>query len=451
MEHVNILRDYGLFDAKVPRYTSYPPANRFEANTGARVQAAWLRDVPQEAPISVYVHIPFCRRLCWFCACRTQGTQTLSPVDVYIDDLAAEIELVAKHMSGPHRMARLHLGGGTPTLLTASQMARLLDMLDSCFARTSDCEFSVEIDPTDAAPEVLSLLVERGMGRASIGVQDFDPRVQEAIGRHQSYAQTEEVVARLREDGVVSLNIDLLYGLPHQTLDTLTSTLEDVHALRPDRLALYGYAHVPHMSKRQVMIPDAALPSTKARFEMSAQAEAWLKRHGYEPVGIDHFARASDSLAKAAKSGALRRNFQGYTDDPCATLMGFGASAISKFPTGYVQNAVATRAYQDRVRLGRLPGHKGCVLADRDRLIATVVEHLMCRGCLDPVLLSQAYPGQSADISLIADDLYATFPKAFEWRGQTLAFRPGMEVLARIAAAHVDTALSKQHVHSLAI
>lgn len=451
MEHVSILKDYGLFDAKVPRYTSYPPANRFEPNTGARVQADWLASVPASEPVSVYVHIPFCRRLCWFCACRTQGTQTLHPVDVYVDDLVTEIEAVTKCLTGTHQMARLHFGGGTPTLLTVPQMTRLLDALDRSFTRAAGFECSVEIDPTEAAPEVLDLLAVRGMTRASIGVQDFEPKVQKAIGRHQSFAQTERVVSQLRDNGVTSLNIDLLYGLPHQTCDTLERTMERVQALRPDRLALYGYAHVPHMSKRQIMIRNKALPSPLERYQASLVARNFLVDAGYQSIGIDHFARPSDSLAQAARSGSLRRNFQGYTNDPCATLIGFGASAISKFPEGFVQNAVATNAYQARLRDGRLAGHKGYAMTAEDAVISDVINQIMCQGCVDVDNLSDRQVFVEHGIGQIVQDLKSVFPKAFDLLDGKLIFRPGMNSLARIVAARVDTSLHSKHLHSTAV
>ncbi|MEO1747486.1 MAG: oxygen-independent coproporphyrinogen III oxidase, partial [Pseudomonadota bacterium] len=398
MDNVNILRDYGLFDAKVPRYTSYPPANRFLPNVGARYQSAWLAEISPQKPVSLYVHIPFCRRLCWFCACRTQGTQTLHPVDAYLVDLIAEIETVARVLPGGVPMGRLHLGGGTPTLLSVPQMTRLLDTIENRFARSDDYEFSVEVDPTEAAPELLDLLGERGMSRASIGVQDFDLKVQEAIGRLQSFEETKRVADHLRRIGVRSLNIDLLYGLPFQTAKTLVRTLEQVSKVSPERIVLYGYAHVPHMSKRQVMIPEDELPDPLERYEAAQIAKKLLAKQGYTALGIDHFVKETDSLAIAARAGKMRRNFQGYTDDPCDTLIGFGASAISKYPEGYIQNAVATAAYQQRVRDHGLAGHKGYVIDEEDSLVADVIDQVMCHGSLDEMKLLKDHAQFAAKI-----------------------------------------------------
>ena len=451
MEHVNILRDYGLFDAKVPRYTSYPPANRFVPNVGARFQKDWLSQTAPKKPVSVYVHIPFCRRLCWFCACRTQGTQTLHPVDGYLADLIAEIETVAGILPHEVPMGRLHLGGGTPTLLSVEQMTRLLDAIENRFAKSDNYDFSVEVDPTEAAPALLDLLGERGMKRASIGVQDFDLKVQEAIGRLQSFEKTKQVADRLRLIGVQSLNIDLLYGLPFQTAKTLVRTLEQVSVLSPERIALYGYAHVPHMSKRQVMIPEDELPDPLERFEAAQISKEFLVRDGYLPLGIDHFVKESDSLAVAAGQGKLRRNFQGYTDDPCDTLIGFGASAISRFPNGYIQNAVATAAYQQRARDHGMAGHKGYVIDEEDLLVADVIDQVMCQGSLDETKLLNDHARFAAKIPSLMQELVTMFPKALERTGSLVKFQPGMEALARVVAAHFDRALHEDHIHSAAI
>ena len=281
MTEQRLLEKHGLYSARVPRYTSYPPANHFAADLGRRHQTGWLTEVPEGAAVSLYVHVPFCRRLCWLCACRTQGTTTLRPVDAYVDTLLAELREVRSRLPARVGMARLHLGGGTPTLLSPATMTRLSARYSTPFAPAEGFEFSVEIDPTEAAPDLLDVLARFGLNRASIGVQDFEPEVQKAIGRVQSFEITRDVVDRLRADGVRSLNLDLLYGLPHQTRATLGDTLHQVLDLAPDRLALYGYAHVPWMSKRQVMIPAAALPSTQERYHLSALARDVLAGKGY--------------------------------------------------------------------------------------------------------------------------------------------------------------------------
>lgn len=452
MDQVNIFRRYGLFDTKVPRYTSYPPANRFESGAGAMFQRAWLKKVPVDEPISVYVHIPFCRRLCWFCACRTQGTQTLKPVEAYVKTLREEIAALAQnYLPKGLKVARLHLGGGTPTLLSGELMQGLIGEIDSHFEKTSSYEFSVEIDPTEAADEVLDVLSLTGMARASIGVQDFDLNVQKAIGRLQSFEETQAVVTKLRAGGVKSLNIDLLYGLPYQTNETLSATLDQVAALQPDRLALYGYAHVPHMSKRQVMIPSESLPEPEARYELSQLAKEKLLAMGYVALGIDHFALPEDSLTIAAHTGKMGRNFQGYTDDPCETLIGFGASAISKFHQGYLQNAVSTSAYVDRVTSGGLAAHKGFALSTEDRFVAALIDGIMCNGELKPEKLLRDFPEHRGDIKTMMSELIAQFPDFLARDNDHLWVLPEMTAAARLIAAYIDRSLSDEHIHSLAV
>ncbi len=375
----------------------------------------------------------------------------MHPVQTYVEDLVQEIELVASTLGAKRSMARLHLGGGTPTLLTDRQITTLLDALEKYFVRTSDFEFSVEIDPTEASKDILDALARHGMNRASIGIQDFAPKVQKAIGRHQSLAQTRQVVDQLRNLGVKSLNCDLLYGLPYQTHHSLLETLDQVYALNPDRVALYGYAHVPHVSKRQVLIPSDALPNAQERFQTAQQAKQKLEDFGYHPIGIDHFALPNDSLAIASKNGALSRNFQGYTDDPCETLIGFGASAISRFSEGFVQNAVATPAYHALIGDGSLAGHKGYALTSNDAFVGDIVNQLMCYGALDAAQLAKRHHDFARDIPRIFSGLTSSFPRALERSGTMLRIRPGMEALTRIVAAQLDSELQEERLHSVAI
>jgi len=434
MEILETLRHYGLFDAKVPRYTSYPPANRFQPDVGAQNLPKWLSEIPENAEISIYVHIPFCRRLCWFCACRTQGTKTLGPVENYLTHLVNEIEWAAALIPKDVKMARLHLGGGTPTLLNPAQMHWLLNALHKAFPKSADFEFSVEIDPTEAPEPVLDCLAGWNMNRASVGIQDFAPQVQRSIGRRQSESETHRVVDKLRENGLRSLNVDLLYGLPNQTAQTLRETVLEVLKLAPDRLALYGYAHVPHMSKRQVMIPSESLPSPLARYELAQVAHEMLEAMSYEQLGIDHYALPSDSLAKAAHSGRLHRNFQGYTDDPCDTLIGFGASAISCFPDGYSQNAVSTGAYNRRIAQNGQAAHKGVILEETDRLIAAMISGLMCYGDVNLAKL----PGPQIVAKGLVLQLAAEFPEALNFYNNSLEIREGFAPLTRVLCARLD-------------
>ena len=378
MDKIDRLTALGLLDARVPRYTSYPTAPVFTPATGAAFQADCFAALDPNVPVSVYVHIPFCERLCWFCACRTQGTKTHAPVARYVDTLLDELALVRESASGNLKLSRLHFGGGTPTILTPDLIHRLTDAIRETFGWTDGSEFSVEIDPTLVDEDKIAALAAGGMTRASIGIQDFAPRVQAAIGRPQSPEQTRWTVDALRAAGIASLNADLVYGLPHQTEDTLKDTLDQVSALAPDRIALYGYAHVPHMSKRQALIDADTLPNDLARYGLAQAAARHFTSAGFEAVGIDHFARPWDGLAEAQANGTLHRNFQGYTDDQSPVLIGLGASSISRYPQGYVQNAPATGAYTAAIEAGTLPGVRGHAFAGEDVLRARAIEELMC-------------------------------------------------------------------------
>lgn len=451
MENIDTLSRHGLFDVQVPRYTSYPPANHFQNDVGQRCQANWLSSVKQNEAISVYIHIPFCKRLCWFCACRTQGTKTLRPVDAYVETLKKELKTVAKYLPEGIKMNRLHLGGGTPTILSPEIMQGLLSDVFSTFTTTQDFEFSVEIDPTEAAPALLQTLIDFGMNRASIGVQDFTPAVQNAIGRLQSLEQTQTVITFLREKGVDAINLDLLYGLPHQTEQSFQTTLNHVVALNPDRLAIYGYAHVPWISKRQVMIKSEALPDTRQRFDLARIATQALQVAGFAAIGIDHFAKPSDSLFKAQKAARLRRNFQGYTDDQCQTLIGLGASAISRFEKGFSQNAVATSAYQDRISTSGLAGHKGYEMTQNDALVSAMIEALMCRFGFPTQELQRGFPEQKDTIRQSAVNLMKLYPDVFMLESTGLVMRPETYPLARIIAKEIDVFTTEKNAHALAI
>ena len=311
MEQQSQLERLGLFDARVPRYTSYPTAPHFSPAVGEAQFRDWLAAVPAGGQISLYLHVPFCRRLCWFCACRTQGTQSEDPVRAYAEDLIREIALLKAALAPGVRLSRLHWGGGTPTLLPADAIARLADAVLTAFPLAEDAEFSVEIDPNEIDEARLDALAQAGLNRASIGVQDFDPEIQRVIGREQSFEVTRRAVDMIRDRGIASLNADILYGLPHQDTHRIADSVQKLLALSPDRVALYGYAHVPWMARRQVMIPAEALPEPQDRLQLFEVARQLFLADGYDEIGIDHFARPGDGLQIAQRLGRLKRNFQG--------------------------------------------------------------------------------------------------------------------------------------------
>ncbi|MBV0890987.1 oxygen-independent coproporphyrinogen III oxidase [Paracoccus sp. Z118] len=378
MEQESQLTRLGLFDARVPRYTSYPPSPHFTPAIRADRFTDWVQAIPEGAAISLYMHVPFCRRLCWFCACRTQGTQSDAPVRAYADILLAELELLKANLAPGVRLSRLHWGGGTPTLMPPDMMRRIAGAVFDAFPLAEGAEFSVEIDPSEIDEARMDALAEAGLNRASIGIQDFDPAIQAAIGREQSYEITARAVQMIRDRNIRSLNADILYGLPHQTPERIAESVQKVMSLSPDRIALYGYAHVPWVAKRQVMIPEDTLPDPHARLRLFEVARDLLAADGYDEIGIDHFARPGDGLAVAQKAGLLRRNFQGYTDDQAQVLVGMGASSISRFPQGYAQNAPATGAHVKAIGEGRFSTTRGHEFSAEDVWRARMIEALMC-------------------------------------------------------------------------
>lgn len=363
----------------VPRYTSYPTAPHFHAGITTDIYAGWLREIPASATISLYFHIPYCDRLCWFCGCHTKHTLRYEPIASYLTALHAEIDWIAEQLGGRGRVTAIHLGGGSPTMLKSADLLMLRARLSQAFSISPDAEVSIEIDPNDLDDGCYDAMAEFGLTRASIGVQDFEPKVQRAINRLQSFEQTARVVEAVRARGVRSVNIDALYGLPHQSVATLEQTIGQILSLSPDRIALFGYAHVPWIKRHQTMIDEAALPDIHARFEQAQHAAGLLKAAGMVPVGFDHFAKPADSLALAAAKGTLRRNFQGYTDDAADVLVGLGASAIGSLPQGYVQNVTPTGEYQKAVHGGGVATARGFCLTASDRLHRTAIESLLCR------------------------------------------------------------------------
>ncbi|MFQ6546341.1 oxygen-independent coproporphyrinogen III oxidase [Aestuariibius sp. 2305UL40-4] len=437
-----------LLASRVPRYTSYPPANRFSDTVGPAEMGEWLAALDPADPVSLYLHVPFCRRLCWFCACRTQGTPSGGPLEDYLGWLESEVRLVASAAPSGLTAGPLHLGGGTPTLMSPDQLARLTDLIG---AHIPFQALEVEIDPTEIDAPRLDALAAAGMTRASIGIQDFDPRIQSAIGRAQSPDETRAAIDGLRDRGTGSVNVDLLYGLPYQTRRTLSATLQTVIALNPDRIALFGYAHVPWMARRQRMIPEQALPGPAERLELFALARKLLLWEGYVQVGIDHFARPEDPLVTAASAGTLNRNFQGYTTDTAATLIGLGASSISRFAEGYIQNAPIVSAWRSALDEGTLPAARGLRLTADDRMRGAVIAGLMCRfeADLAKAATDHGFPGDALDADLAR--AMAALGDAVATDGRTLRLTHDDGRYARIAASFFDAGIEADRAYSLAV
>ena len=362
----------------VPRYTSYPTAPHFHAGIGPETYRQWLGELPENARLSLYLHFPFCDTLCWFCGCHTKITRQYAPIAEYLIALKAEIDAIAALVPASSRVSHIHWGGGSPTILTAEDSSRLIDHLWTRFSAAEDLEFAVEVDPRGMGEDRIDALIKGGLTRVSVGVQDFDPQVQAAINRVQTFEETRAVIDRFRQGGVRSLNIDAIYGLPGQHAAQIEHTLAQVARLDPDRVALFGYAHVPWMKRHQTLIEEADLPGVVERHAQAELAADILERQGFERIGIDHFAKPGDALAKAAREGRLQRNFQGYTVDPADALLGLGASAIGKLPQGYVQNEAGIAAYERAALKGELATVRGIALSAEDVMRGEMIERLMC-------------------------------------------------------------------------
>ncbi len=377
-----------------PRYTSYPTAPQFGEAVGAEDYLNELSNpqVPVTPEISLYFHLPFCRSLCYFCACNVIITHRRKPIADYLQLLKKEIDLVARHMADGRKVGQLHWGGGTPTYLTADEIKDLMGHIRSRFAFSPDAEVSVEIDPRELSADQAEALAEAGFNRASCGLQDFNEEVQKAVNRLQSYEQTEGVLELLRDNGIEHVNLDLIYGLPHQTVESFARTLEQVLTLHPSRLAVYNYAYVPWLKKNQTMIDEAWLPGPEVKLEMFAHIITALTTTGNMTfIGMDHFARHDDELATALERGALHRNFQGYSTRAGLDLYALGITSIGQTRNYYVQNHKQISRYRQSVEAGQLPTERGIRLTDEDHLRRRVIQDIMCRFELNLPDLEQAF------------------------------------------------------------
>jgi oxygen-independent coproporphyrinogen III oxidase len=365
-------------DVNGPRYTSYPTADRFTPAFGERNLKTILSERTSAHPFSLYMHLPFCDTLCYYCACNKVITKDHSKSARYVDYLVRELEMLAPLIGERPRLSQLHWGGGTPTFLARDEMARLIRAVDEHFERSADFECSIEVDPRRVQRGTLAFLGGLGFNRISIGVQDFDPEVQRAVHRIQSEEVTRAAIEEARASGFRSVNLDLIYGLPKQTLDGFGRTLEKVLSLSPDRIALYSYAHLPAMFKPQRRIAEADLPAAEAKLQILTLAIGRLTRAGYVYIGMDHFARPDDALALAQARGALQRNFQGYSTHADCDMLALGISAIGKVGPAYYQNVKTLPEYYERIDAGVLPVARGYELSRDDLLRRKVIHALAC-------------------------------------------------------------------------
>ena len=389
------------FDVAGPRYTSYPTADRFvDAFTASHYQQALVQrvsgsvsggDLGALPPLSLYIHLPFCESVCYFCACNKVITRHHERAAEYLQALYVEMDLHLAQLGPGSTLAQLHLGGGSPTFLSDAELAELVQALRQRFHLAADMEMAIEVDPRTVTRARLQHLRALGFNRLSFGVQDFDPAVQQAVHRVQSLAMVTELMGAARELGFESTNVDLIYGLPRQTPASFARTVAQVAALRPDRIALYGYAHLPQRFKPQRRIANAELPMAGDKLSMLSNAISGFLGEGYSYIGMDHFALPTDSLAVAKRQGRLHRNFQGYSTQPDCDLIGLGVSAIGRVGTTYSQNVKTLDAYYDNLRRGQLPIDRGLALTHDDIVRRAVIMALMCQGRVEFESVERAY------------------------------------------------------------
>ena len=443
---LDLLRKY---DRPAPRYTSYPTAPIFTPQVPAKELLDSLAAEGADAtrPASLYFHLPFCETRCWFCGCTTVITKRHSAADDYLDHLEIELELLRPWLNPAQRVTQLHFGGGSPTFLTPAQIRRLGKIIHARHRLADDAECSVEIDPRRLTPDQARAYFDLGCRRASLGVQDTNPRVQIAIHRFQPLEQTRVAFQLLRDTGYQSISVDLIYGLPYQTTASFARTLDEVLALNPDRLAIFSYAHVPWIKPAQrILERDQALPGPEEKLQLFALALRTLTAAGYVHIGMDHFARADDELTRALRAGTLQRNFQGYSTRAGASIHAFGMSSISQTGRTYRQNLKELPAYRDSLAAGRLPIERGLILTDEDLRRRRIIMGLMCERRLDFAALSAefgfdfatAYAPELASL----DDLVADGLVRRDSRGVELT--PSGVLLVRIVAARFDAHLARE-------
>lgn len=372
-------------DVRGPRYTSYPTAPDWTADFGPDDYVRHLRAAATRPgdPLSVYVHVPFCRQMCSYCGCNVVISRNQHRPDPYLGHLAREMDLVAAHLGPRRTVDQIHWGGGTPTFLDEAQTRRLFGALRERFDLTPDAEVAIEVKPTDTDPDHLEMLRSLGFNRLSLGVQDFDPAVQEAVGRLQTVEETEALLRAARRLGFGGVNFDLIYGLPRQTPDTWSRTLAEVVRLRPDRIAAYSFAYLPDLRPHQRRLPADELPLGAAKLALFRLTYETLVEAGYVAIGMDHFALPDDELARARAEGTLWRNFQGYTVRKSPDTVAFGVTAISDIAGAYAQNVRSLKKYGERVEAGVLPTERGVALTPDDRRRRAVITALMCNLGLD--------------------------------------------------------------------
>jgi oxygen-independent coproporphyrinogen III oxidase len=446
----NLLTKY---NKNVPRYTSYPTAPHFKSDFEYIKVLSNLQNLDKNEPISLYIHIPFCEVLCLYCACNTKIVSTQKPIEEYLVYLKKEIDILANNIPTKLKVNHLHFGGGTPTSLSADNFKKVFNWLTEVFDIDYSGELSIEIDPRVITDDKIDSFVSCGINRVSFGVQDFDSQVQTVINRVQPYEMVNNVVSKLRAKGITSVNFDLIYGLPCQSVETMVETIRLTKLIKPERIALYGYAHVPHIKKHQKVLENYPMPDTKERYAIFKQAKEELQNIGYKFIGIDHFVLETDSLYQAYLKDKMHRNFQGYTTDNNKTMLSVGTTAISQTHNSYMQNAHELKDYRKLLDDNKLPITKFISLEQDDIIRRDVIEKLLSYYKVDFNKIEQKY---NLKASYFATELNLLEPflkdNIVEIKNNSLIIKPECKILVRIIASYFDDYLSRvQFTHSSAV
>ena len=441
------------YNLMVPRYTSYPTAPHFNDSVKSDLYRQWLEALNPSTPLSLYFHIPFCDEMCSFCGCYTKIVKRYDPVASYVEVLLDEIDLIAKILPARFIAKNLHWGGGSPTMLKETDWIRIIERLHMHFDVTDDAAIAVELDPRTATEAYIQALQDAGVNRASIGVQSFDADIQKAINRIQPYEMTARVISWLRKYGINHINIDLMYGLPNQTIEMCVREAELTIGLKPARVALFGYAHVPWMKSHQKLIDEEALPNAGERWQQFEASSAKFTEAGYIAIGLDHFSLPEDEMSTALERGDLHRNFQGYTADNAPAMIGFGASAIGQLQQGYIQNISPLKKYRESIAAGNLPIERGIELTEEDHLRGYIIERIMCdlnvdlNAVCDKFSISKAtfVPEIDKLMPLSEDGIITLFDNTIT---VTEVGRPFVRLVAAVFDAYLDSGLGR---HSRAV
>lgn len=438
---------------RVPRYTSYPTAPNFSKDINSDTYKLWLTKIIKKSNISLYIHIPFCKKLCWYCGCNMQVTNKGNKVSLYVETIIKELDIILKYLDNSCNVTHIHFGGGSPTIINPEDFLKLVNCIKKRLNISESTEINIEIDPRNISEEKIAAYFEAGIRRASLGVQCFDPEVQKAINRVQPFSIVENTFNLLRKHNITNINSDLIYGLPYQNTEKLLKTIDRVSELNSSRVSLFGYAHVPWIKKHQTLIPEEVIPKTQERIEMAIESQKHLQNKEYLPIGLDHFAKKEDSMFSAMKNKKLQRNFQGYTTDQEEILIGIGNSSIGMLPDGYVQNSTSVKDYAESINKGELTTVKGLSFSKDDKIRKEIIFSLMCYLQVD---LNQIFSKHNLKQNYFNDELLSLqkfiSEGAIQIQDNIITINEKARIAIRVIASVFDKYLVKSEAkHSVSI